>query len=861
MGATVAASSRSHDLSSFRSDHRLNCCTVGRTNTTYDTFSPLSSKKYMDNVYVQKSTTNFWFRSSFGVITAVIFLAFTAACGSGGSSNSPPSPTTVATPSISIPTGTYTTPQQVTLKDSSQGSSIYYTTDGSTPTSSSTLYQQPFSVSVSSTVQAVAVLNGTQSAVAASTLTINLPPKATMLAFVQQPTSAPVGSTISPAVQLAVEDSNGDPVTTATNPITLALVGGTGLSGTLTVIPTNGIAAFSNLSIATAGTGYTLMATSTGLGSATSASFSITAIVPVAAKLAFSHQPSNALTGAPISPAITVTVEDDNGKPVPNASNRVALTLVTGTGLSGTLAATPSNGVATFSNVTVSTAGTYMLLASSAGLTSATSAGFSVTAPIMNGTTIMNSMPIAITVSSGSSFEITYNWQAVPVTIQASVFVNFVDSTGKVQFQDDAQPPVATSQWSGPVSYTHTLTVPTTTALGTYSIVAGLQSATGNISLVAGPGVTSLADAQYQIGTVVLAPTCSITSSGAVGDGTTDNLTAIQTAFNYAAANQCIATVPAGTFAYSGNLNATGIAIAGAGAASILKPLSLTNEAIILSGSGGSISDLVMVSAATSRLLTQESSMIWADNASNYYVEDVLINNSSSTGIISQNSSGGYILNNTIENTLADSITQTLGSHGIMIFGNRVLNSGDDGVSNNSYVGDPSAVNAITVQGNTVLNNKGGRGLEVSGGANITFAGNYVDNLDGYSDMYVASESQFNTQSVSNITVSGNSFLDGGPNQGTAIIYNSQGAGITITSINIEGNQFVNPGLSAVQYAGTGSESGISVTNNIDYSSNLFSITSNTNASPTETGNQVLAPSSYTTPLVSSGGGCNFTGC
>ena len=127
--------------------------------------------------------------------------------------------------------------------------------------------------------------------------------------------------------------------------------------------------------------------------------------------------------------------------------------------------------------------------------------------------------------------------------------------------------------------------------------------------------------------------------------------------------------------------------------------------------------------------------------------------------------------------------------------------------------------------------------------------------------MYIASETEFDTQGVINVMVSGNSFLDGGPNQGTAIVYNSQGAGITITSVNIEGNQFVNPGLSAIQYAGTGSETGVSVTNNIDYSNNAFSITSNTNASPTETGNQVLAPSSYTTPLVPSGGGCNFTGC
>ena len=64
--------------------------------------------------------------------------------------------------------------------------------------------------------------------------------------------------------------------------------------------------------------------------------------------------------------------------------------------------------------------------------------------------------------------------------------------------------------------------------------------------------------------------------------------------------------------------------------------------------------------------------------------------------------------------------------------------------------------------------------------------------------MYIASEIEFNTQSVSNITVSGNSFVDGGPNQGSAIVYNSQGGCNTITAVTISGNQFVNPKLSAL---------------------------------------------------------------
>ena len=53
---------------------------------------------------------------------------------------------------------------------------------------------------------------------------------------------------------------------------------------------------------------------------------------------------------------------------------------------------------------------------------------------------------------------------------------------------------------------------------------------------------------------------------------------------------------------------------------------------------------------------------------------------------MSYNSSIGQILNNTVENTLADSITQIDGANHITICGNRVLNAGDDGISNNSYV-------------------------------------------------------------------------------------------------------------------------------------------------------------------------------
>ena len=53
--------------------------------------------------------------------------------------------------------GTYASAQTVTLTDTDTSASIYYTTDGSTPTSSSSLYANPIQVAISQTVNAIAI--------------------------------------------------------------------------------------------------------------------------------------------------------------------------------------------------------------------------------------------------------------------------------------------------------------------------------------------------------------------------------------------------------------------------------------------------------------------------------------------------------------------------------------------------------------------------------------------------------------------------------------------------------------------------------------------------------------------------------
>lgn len=66
----------------------------------------------------------------------------------------------VVNPSFSVPAGSYGPTQSVALSSLTPGAKIYYTTNGSTPTTGSTLYSGPISVSSSETIKAIAVTDG-----------------------------------------------------------------------------------------------------------------------------------------------------------------------------------------------------------------------------------------------------------------------------------------------------------------------------------------------------------------------------------------------------------------------------------------------------------------------------------------------------------------------------------------------------------------------------------------------------------------------------------------------------------------------------------------------------------------------------
>ncbi|MFZ0686674.1 MAG: chitobiase/beta-hexosaminidase C-terminal domain-containing protein [Terriglobales bacterium] len=80
---------------------------------------------------------------------------------------------TAATPTFSPAPGTYSSAQSVTLSDATSGATIYYTTNGTTPTVNSTKYVSPITVSATTTIEAVAVAAGyNNSSIATGTYTI-----------------------------------------------------------------------------------------------------------------------------------------------------------------------------------------------------------------------------------------------------------------------------------------------------------------------------------------------------------------------------------------------------------------------------------------------------------------------------------------------------------------------------------------------------------------------------------------------------------------------------------------------------------------------------------------------------------------
>lgn len=197
--------------------------------------------------------------------------------------------------------------------------------------------------------------------------------------------AAAVGTAYGSPLRVSVVDVFNNPIANAPVTFTAPAGGATvTFAGPATVnTDTFGIAASP---VATANqTSGGFQVTAETAGATQPATFNLTNVPGTANKLAFVQQPTDTTAGQPISPAVTVQLQDNFGNHVATAGVSVSIQADSFLGPlrepGGTAtASTDATGLATFNTLTLNQAGRYSLTAEASEMVSATSAQFTITA-------------------------------------------------------------------------------------------------------------------------------------------------------------------------------------------------------------------------------------------------------------------------------------------------------------------------------------------------------------------------------------------------------------------------------------------------------------------------------------------------
>ncbi len=257
----------------------LSCATPGATihYTTDGTTPDGSSPTYSSAIAVASTTTIKAIAVKDGLVNSPVASAtYTIQC---------------ATPTFSVAAGTYTSSQTVTIS-TTYGTSIYYTTNGSEPTTGSTLYNGAITVSTTQTVKAIAVKDGcTNSAVGSAAYTIQC----------ATPTFSPAAGTYNANQSVTLSTTYGAKIyytTDGTNPTTES----TEHSGAISVTQTTTIKAIA----------WTSGCTSSAIASAT---YTMKCATPTFSVAAGTYTGNQSVEISCTTPGVTIHYTTDGSTP------------------------------------------------------------------------------------------------------------------------------------------------------------------------------------------------------------------------------------------------------------------------------------------------------------------------------------------------------------------------------------------------------------------------------------------------------------------------------------------------------------------------------------------------------------------
>lgn len=195
-----------------------------------------------------------------------------------------------------------------------------------------------------------------------------------------------------------------------------------------------------------------------------------------ASRLAIATQPIGAVNGSLLATQPVVVLQTASGGTATGATNTVSVSLTGPGSLDGTTTVTAVDGVATFTNLRVTGTGSFTLLFSSAGLTSATSAAFTM-APLP-----ATHLAVALQPTTSTSGTL--------LTVQPNVAL--LDGSGAIATA--ATTPVTASIASGTGSLSGTLTVTPVNGIATFTNLVIAGSGAHALRFTAGsltPAITS----------------------------------------------------------------------------------------------------------------------------------------------------------------------------------------------------------------------------------------------------------------------------------------------------------------------------------------------------------------------------------
>ena len=299
------------------------------------------------------------------------------------------------TPSFSPAAGTYTTTQPVTISDSNSSATIYYTTNGTTPTTSSTKYTGAISVSSTETIEAIAVASGyTNSTVATAAYTI------TSTTVTATPTFSPTPGTYASAQQVTILDSTSGATiyytTNGTTPTT---------SSSKYTAPLN-VSATQTIKAIAAASGHTNSAVATGAYTITTP----TAAMPTFSPAGGTYTGPQSVTISDSTPGAAIYYTTDGTTPSRSSLQATGPITVSSTETIKALAFltgyyTSPEGVATYT------------INASTGAAISFGGGFTSQGMIMNGNAQLSGKGLLLT--NGGQYQASSAWYSTPLNVQS----------------------------------------------------------------------------------------------------------------------------------------------------------------------------------------------------------------------------------------------------------------------------------------------------------------------------------------------------------------------------------------------------------------------------------------------------------